>query len=89
MNCDARMTTRSRPGLVLYLRDGCHLCEQFLVDFSLDFPARFADLRTQDVDADLALARDYGLRVPVLAAGDVVVCEGIYDRAKVGAALGL
>lgn len=79
----------SGSGLVLYLRQGCHLCEQFLVDFSLDFPARFASLRTSDIDADPALALDYGLRVPVLAAGDRVVCEGIYDRAKIEAALAL
>jgi hypothetical protein len=79
----------SAARLVLYVRDGCHLCEQFLVDFSLDFPARFASLRTLDVDADPALAQLYGLRVPVLAAADVVVCEGVYDRGKVAAALGL
>ncbi|HWJ06079.1 MAG TPA: glutaredoxin family protein [Steroidobacteraceae bacterium] len=76
-------------GLVLYLRQGCHLCEQFLVEFSLDFPARFASLRTADVDADPGLALDYGLRVPVLAVGGTVVCEGLYDRGKVEAALGL
>jgi len=46
-------------------------------------------LQTADVDADPGLALDYGLRVPVLAAGDRVVCEGIYDRGKVEAALGL
>ena len=79
----------SAPELVLYQREGCHLCEQFLLEFSLDFPARYAALRTTDVDADPALALAYGLRVPVLAAGDTVVCEGIYDRAKVEAALWL
>lgn len=77
------------PELVLYQREGCHLCEQFLIEFSLDFPAPFAILRTADVDADPGLALAYGLRVPVLAAGDAVVCEGVYDRDKVGAALGL
>ena len=79
----------STSRLVLYLREGCHLCEQFLVDFSLDFPARFASLRTLDVDADPALMQLYGLRVPVLAAAGAVVCEGVYDRAKVAVALGL
>ena len=76
-------------GLVLYVREGCHLCEQFLLDFSLDFPSRLEALRLQDVDSDPALAREFGLRIPVLAADGAVACEGIYDRAKVGVALGL
>jgi hypothetical protein len=75
--------------LVLYVREGCHLCEQFLLDFSLDFPTPFETLRALDVDLDPTLASAYGLRVPVLAADGAVVCEGTYDRAKVEAALGL
>ncbi len=75
--------------LLLYVREGCHLCEQFLLDFSLDFPARLATLRTADVDREPALAAEFGLRVPVLALDGVVVCEGVYDRARVDAALGL
>ena len=75
--------------LVLYVRDGCHLCEQFLLDLSLDFPAVLERLRTRDVDTDPNLATAYGLRVPVLVKGAMVVCEGVYDPAKVGSALGL
>lgn len=79
----------SEAAPVLYLREGCHLCEQFLLEFSLDFPARLPSLRTADVDADPGLASEYGLRVPVLALDGAVVCEGAYDRARIGAALGL
>ena len=75
--------------LVLYVREGCHLCEQFLLDLSLDFPAALERLRTRDVDSDASLATAYGLRVPVLAMGAAVVCEGVYDPAKGGSALGL
>ncbi len=75
--------------LVLYVREGCHLCEQFLLDLALDYPAALAALRTTDVDADRDLAATYGLRVPVLEAAGSVVCEGRYDPAKVGAALAL
>ena len=75
--------------LVLYVREGCHLCEQFLLDLALDFPDLLAAVRTVDVDTDPGLAADYGLRVPVLAAAGSAVCEGRYDRARVGAALGL
>jgi len=72
-----------------YTREGCHLCEQFLLDLSLDFPALRARLPLRDVDSEPAWAVEYGLRVPVLTADGAVVCEGTYDRAKVGAALGL
>ncbi|HEX9208570.1 MAG TPA: glutaredoxin family protein [Steroidobacteraceae bacterium] len=72
-----------------YTREGCHLCDQFLLDLSLDFPALAAGLVLRDVDSDPAWALEYGLRVPVLAADGAVVCEGTYDRAKVGTALGL
>jgi hypothetical protein len=75
--------------LVLYVREGCHLCEQFLLDLTLDFPALQAIVRTVDVDTDPGLAATYGLRVPVLAAAGLAVCEGRYDRLRVSAALGL
>ena len=75
--------------LVLYVREGCHLCDQFLLDLTLDHPDLPATLRTVDVDTDPGLATTYGLRVPVLAAAGRVVCEGRYDRSRVAATLGL
>ena len=75
--------------LVLYIRDGCHLCDEFLLDFSLDHPALLDALATQDVAAAAALGTEFGLRVPVLTIDGRVACEGRYDRDKVVAALGL
>lgn len=75
--------------LELLVREGCHLCDEFLLDLSLDHPAVTAGVRTRDVDADAALAAEFGLRVPVLVVGGRVACEGRYDRDKVAAALGL
>ena len=75
--------------VVLYVRDGCHLCEQFLLELTLDFPTLLTTLRTVDVDTDPSLAAVYGLRVPVLEMAGLAVCEGLYDRSRVGAALGL
>ena len=75
--------------LVLYVRDGCHLCEQFLLDFSLDFPQAAAVLLVRDVDAEPAWAVEFGLRVPVFSAAGTVVVEGAYDCGKVRQALGL
>jgi hypothetical protein len=75
--------------LTLFVRQGCHLCDQFLLELSLDLGPRAAGLAVVDVDSEEALALRYGLRVPVLEADGRPVCEAAYDRDKVRAALRL
>lgn len=75
--------------LALYVRAGCHLCDEFLLDFALDHPGLLDALETRDVDAETALAAEFGLRVPVMTVDGRVACEGRYDRDEVVAALGL
>jgi len=58
------MTTAE--ALVLYTRDGCHLCEQAMTQ--LDRAG--IGWRPVDIDEDPALAEKYGLRVPVLRRPD-------------------
>ena len=72
---------------VLYVRDGCHLCEQFLLELSLDLGPAVEVLQVVDVDRDADLAIRFGLRVPVLEAAGLVLCEGVYDAARVRQAL--
>lgn len=85
-----------RPGpatplrdLVVMVRQGCHLCEQFLLELSLELGPAFEQVRIVDVDTDPELALRYGLRVPVLEVDGRLVCEGVLDPAKAGAALKL
>ena len=75
--------------LVLYVRAGCHLCDEFLLDFSLDHPGLLHAIDTRDVDGETALGLEFGLRVPVLTVDGHVACEGRYDHDKVATALGL
>ncbi len=75
------------PDVVLYVREGCHLCDDFLVDLSLEMGATYCDLSVVDVDRDAGLAARYGLRVPVLEVAGEVTCEGRYDAARVRRAL--
>jgi len=75
------------PPLVLYVREGCHLCDQFLVELAQDLGPAGEGLSVVDVDADEGLATRYGLRVPVLALGETVLCEGRYDPSGVPASL--
>ena len=82
----------AEPGLrlVVYVREGCHLCEQFLMELSLEIgPTALEQLAVVDVDDDAELATRYGLRVPVLVAGAAVLCEGVLDPARLREALQL
>jgi len=73
--------------LVLYVRDGCHLCDIFLVELEQDLAPGQAKLTVVDVDGDPALAVEFGLRVPVLTLAGRVVCEGRYESPRVLSAL--
>lgn len=74
-------------GLVLYVREGCHLCDQFLLELSVDLGSAVEQLRVVDVDRDAELAARFGLHVPVLEANGVVLCDGVYDGKRVRQAL--
>jgi hypothetical protein len=65
--------------LTLYSRPECHLCEAFLADL-LPLLGPDVSVETVDVDSSVALERRYGLRIPVLAAGDVELSGYPLDR---------
>lgn len=83
------MSVVTPPGLVLYVRAGCHLCDQFLVELSVDLGPSAEQLRVVDVDHDVDLAVRFGLRVPVLVLDERVLCEAVYDGPGVRRALGV
>jgi hypothetical protein len=65
--------------LTLYSRPECHLCETLLADL-LPLLGPDVTVDTVDVDSSVALERRYGLRIPVLAAGDVELSGYPLDR---------
>lgn len=71
-------------GLVLYHRRGCHLCEQMLASIYGTYGDEI-EIQLVDVDTDPVLKERYGLRIPVLAAGEKVVCEARMDEAALDA----
>ncbi len=83
------MNVERLSGLVLYVREGCHLCEQFLIELSVDIGPAVEGLRVLDVDRDADLAVRFGLRVPVLEFNGDVLCEAVYDGPRVRRALGV
>jgi hypothetical protein len=63
-------------GLVVLSRDGCHLCEQMLQELAgLERAAAIPPVKVLDVDSDPAMARQYGLKVPVLLLDGSVICH--------------
>lgn len=71
--------------LTLYGREGCHLCDEMAAALQ---PLRAAigfELRIVDVDGDPELQREYGLLLPVLAAGDRELCRHVLDAEAVRA----
>ena len=68
------------PQLILYYREGCHLCEAMLqalrgLQLRLEF-----ELRLVDVDRDAELQRRYDEWVPVLFLGEREVCHYYLDE---------
>jgi Glutaredoxin-like domain (DUF836) len=68
--------------LTLYSRPECHLCEALLADL-MPLLRAGDSVETVDVDSTVAMTRRYGLRIPVLAAGDVELSGYPLDRERV------
>jgi Glutaredoxin-like domain (DUF836) len=77
--------------LTLLGRAYCHLCDEMLDGVRPLAALRGAVVVVIDVDAEPALEREFGDRVPVLFAGDPAggaeLCHFRLDRARVEAAL--
>jgi thioredoxin reductase (NADPH) len=71
------------PRLTLITRAECELCEQLLIDLTAlreRYPVPAVELL--DVDADAALQRRWGLKVPVLLLDGSPVCAQRLDVAE-------
>ena len=69
--------------LVLYSRPECHLCDSVMERLQPLLAGRPVELDIVDVDSSVALERRYGLRIPVLVAGDVELSGYPLDEARV------
>jgi len=69
--------------LVLYSRPECHLCEAVVEHLQPLLAGRPVALEIVDVDSSVALERRYGLRIPVLVAGEVEISGYPLDETRV------
>jgi thiol-disulfide isomerase/thioredoxin len=73
----------SGAGLQLLTRSDCPLCEEFAAELAqLGSELALPALEWVDVDSDPALARRYGLDIPVLLLDGVKVCQHHLDKAE-------
>lgn len=72
--------------LVLYHRNGCHLCEQMLAELQGLYGEGLA-ITLVDVDSNADLHARYGQQVPVLMGGGRILSSGRLDGASVEAFL--
>jgi glutaredoxin len=73
--------------VVLYARDGCHLCEEarrVIEEVRRTAPFTFTEV---DIETDDALIREYGIRIPVVAVGGDELFEISVDPAALRAAV--
>ncbi|MCG5500533.1 glutaredoxin family protein [Ectothiorhodospira lacustris] len=69
-----------RPEVILYHREGCHLCERMSLELrSLQDELGF-DIREVDIDADTALKQRFNAKIPVLAVGEEILCCHFLDE---------
>jgi thioredoxin reductase (NADPH) len=69
--------------VTVFSRQRCHLCELLLEEIEPLCRAHGVALSVVDVDMDANRRERYGPRVPVVCAGDVELCCGHFDRARV------
>ncbi len=74
------------PGVILYERRGCHLCEEARV--LLEEMLGPDGYHCVDIDTDDDLVLRYGFRVPVLAVDGVDLLEGQIGADELAALLG-
>ncbi|MEZ5401827.1 MAG: glutaredoxin family protein [Bryobacteraceae bacterium] len=70
-----------RPGVTVYTRTGCHLCERVEALVEAARAKADFDLSIADVDADPQLRARYGLEVPLVAIDGNVLFNHAMDAA--------
>jgi hypothetical protein len=71
------------PRFLVYTREGCALCDEFIVELAQALERSREAFGVRDVDADAVTTRRYGLKVPVLTCDGSIVCHGRLDAAAV------
>ena len=66
-------------GLKLYVRTGCHLCEDMLIQLQQLQPELGLELETIEISGQASLEQEYGEKVPVLMGRNEEICHYFLD----------
>ena len=70
----------AESAVTVFVRTGCHLCEDMLRDLEPWRRELGFEVRVVDIAGDAALEASYGTRVPVLAGVDQELCYYFLDE---------
>lgn len=73
------MTPKATVEFVLYSRESCKLCHDFLSQLDSLLLGYHYQCHVLDVDSDSELVHRYGARLPVLVGGGIEICELHFD----------
>jgi hypothetical protein len=76
----ASLAAKAHQDVVMYTRQGCHLCEQAWQQLERARQRYGFTLRQMDVDGDPQLVRDFGECVPVVTIDGKVRFRGMINR---------
>ena len=76
-----------RAQLTVYIRHGCHLCEDLLQQLQALQDSHDFEYFAVDVDADPVITQQYAALVPVVVLGDRQICHYFLDQAALLQAL--
>jgi glutaredoxin len=79
---ERRAVRCERLKIVMYTRNGCHLCDEALAVLASEQKRRGFEIETVDIDGDATLKEKYGECVPVVA-----IDGKVYFRGRVNAVL--
>jgi len=73
--------------LIVYYREGCHLCEQVVASlFELQVELKYEIIQI-DIDDDPALQKKYDVDVPVVMFNDEVIFYHFFDETELRKAI--
>ena len=68
--------------LKVYIRQGCHLCDDLLAQLQQLKSEYSFEFQTIDVDSHPELVKQHGTKVPIVMFGDREICHYFLDQAS-------
>ena len=74
--------------LTVYVRSYCHLCEDMLTALAALRSQWQFELDVIDIEGEPLLEQQYGVRIPVLKAGEEEICHYFLDQSALAEYIG-